>query len=141
MENFSIKQLQIFGILACIILTSCKSELESNLTNLNKNEFWKIQKWNSENYLNDTLLIKFFSTMEYEQFRINKKKRITSLKPGPSSDIVEYEVWEIKNDSILILKKRSEFKIVSLKNQTLSFVSNENRDDSLVLTKFNYQSN
>ena len=138
MKGFSKKQLHIFGIFACIILTSCKSDLESNLTNLNKNEFWKIQKWNSKNYSNDTLLIKFFNTKEYEQFRIGKKRQVYSLKPGPSSDIVAYEVWKIKNDSILIFKKRAEFKFVSLKNQTLSFVSNENIDDSLVLTKFKY---
>ena len=134
------KYVQIFIAIYCLFIISCKnkSQLEIELTSLKKSEFWKILKWNSEDYSKDNLFLKVYPNKEYEWFRINlKKNRLVSLKPDSLSDVLSYEYWEIPNDSILVFKKKQDFKLVVLTKGLIVFVNNDNPTDSLIVSKSN----
>ena len=99
-------------LILIISLLSCnsRSKLENKLVNISKTRYWKVLKWNSDDYVNDTLLLKFYLNKEYDFFRFNSKKGIVvSLKPGNSSDIVAYQYWSVKGDSLLSFKKKADF--------------------------------
>ncbi len=91
-------------------------------------------KWNRDDYLNDTLLLKFYSNNKYDFFRFNKKKGIVvSLRPDSSSDIVAYQYWAVKEDSLLSFKKRVDFIFSFIRNDTMWFI---NTKDSLIIVPF-----
>lgn len=123
-------------LILMISLSSCNSDrkLEKKLVEISKTKYWKILKWNSDDYLNDTLLLKFYSNNEYDLFRFNKKKGIVvSLKPDSSNDIVAYQYWVVKGDSLLSFKKRVDFVFSFNRNDTIWFT---NTKDSLVMVPF-----
>ena len=123
-------------LILIISLLSCNnhSELEKKLVGVSKTKYWKILKWNRDDYFTDTLLLRFYSNNEYGFFRFNKKRGIVvSLKPDSSSDIVAYQYWVVQGDSSLSFKKRADFNFSFNRNDTMWFI---NTKDSLIMVPF-----
>ena len=121
-------------ILLCLFISCGSNKIKNKLVDNSKTKYWKILKWNNDNYFNDTLLIKFYPNNEYDLFRFNKNKdAIISLKPNSSSDIVAYQYWTVNGDSVLEFKKRVNFIFSFTTGDTLWFI---NTKDSLIIAPF-----
>ncbi|RZK68466.1 MAG: hypothetical protein EOO85_24305 [Pedobacter sp.] len=119
-----------FFLFAC----SRQSKLEKKLVDISKTEYWKVLKWNRDDYINDTLLLRFYANNKYDFFRFNKKKGIVvSLTPDSSSDIVAYQYWAVKEDSLLSFRKRVDFIFSFNRSDTMWFT---NMKDSLIIVPF-----
>ena len=127
-------------IVILLLFFSCNKygKLENKLISVSKEKYWKVLQWNSSSYYSDTLLLKLYSNKQYELFRFNTKlQKIISLKPDSSSDIVSFQNWDIKDDTILSFKKT----IFIFSSNTMDTIRFNNSKDSLTICPFQIISN